>query len=55
MPRRSMEETDSTGAVDGVDMAPAAEGSIAAGVGVVAAAVAEGVTGAVELKRRDGN
>ena len=44
-----MESTDSTGAEDGVDMAPAAAGSIAAGVGVVAAAVAAGVTGAVEL------
>ena len=50
-----MEATDSTGAVDGVDMAPAAAGSIAAGVGAVVAAVAAGVTGAVELKRRDGN
>lgn len=55
LPRRSTEETDSTGAVDGVDMAPAAAGSIAAGVGVVAAAVAPDVAGAVELKRRDGS
>ena len=50
-----MEDTDSTGAVDGVDMAPAAAGSTAAGVGVVAAAVEPGGTGAVELKRRDGS
>lgn len=50
-----MEATDSTGAADGVDIAPAAAGSIAAGVGLVTAADAAGVTGAVELKRRDGN